>query len=84
MKVPGERDRSDSNEDAPRIAVFMRGLTIGALVGAAIAGSALWERTRRRAQGVSAQRRRAQGVSAQPRPSPDATSAAEPGDARLA
>ena len=28
----------------------MRGLTIGALVGAAIAGSALWERARRRGE----------------------------------
>jgi len=32
------------------MAVFMRGLTIGALVGAAIAGSALWERARRRGE----------------------------------
>jgi hypothetical protein len=56
------------------MAVFLRGLTIGALVGAAIAGSALWERTRRRAQGVSAESL----------PTPHATSATEPGDARLA
>jgi hypothetical protein len=30
------------------MAVFLRGLSIGALVGAAIAGSAIWERARRR------------------------------------
>jgi hypothetical protein len=28
--------------------VFLRGLSMGALIGAAIAGSALWERRRRR------------------------------------
>jgi predicted acylesterase/phospholipase RssA len=32
------------------MAVFLRGLSIGALVGAAIAGSALWERARRRSE----------------------------------
>ena len=32
----------------PRVAAFLRGVTIGALVGAAIAGSALWERAVRR------------------------------------
>jgi transposase len=29
----------------PRVATFLRGLVIGALVGAAIAGSAIWRRT---------------------------------------
>ena len=29
-------------------AVFLRGLTLGALIGAAIAGSAIWERRRLR------------------------------------
>jgi hypothetical protein len=38
-----------SGDDAnPRVAAFLRGVTIGALVGAAIAGSALWERAARR------------------------------------
>jgi hypothetical protein len=32
------------------MAVFIRGLTIGALVGAAIAGSAIWERARRQVE----------------------------------
>jgi len=50
MTIPGDRDRSEPNDDSPRVAIFMRGLTIGALVGAAIAGSAIWERTRRRAE----------------------------------
>jgi hypothetical protein len=38
---------SDADAD-PRVASFLRGVTIGALVGAAIAGSALWERAARR------------------------------------
>jgi hypothetical protein len=38
---------SDADAD-PRVAAFLRGVTIGALVGAAIAGSALWERAVRR------------------------------------
>jgi hypothetical protein len=40
-------DGSGSDTD-PRLASFLRGVTIGALVGAAIAGSALWERAQRR------------------------------------
>ena len=38
---------ADADAD-PRVASFLRGVTIGALVGAAIAGSALWERAARR------------------------------------
>jgi hypothetical protein len=38
------------------MAVFLRGLTIGALVGAAIAGSALWERARRRGEHAASER----------------------------
>jgi hypothetical protein len=36
-----------------RLATFLRGLVVGALVGAAIAGSAIWRRTgaRRRDRG---------------------------------
>lgn len=34
-------------EHPPRMGAFVRGLTIGALVGAAIAGSAIWRRWRR-------------------------------------
>jgi hypothetical protein len=74
MRIPGTPDRTEPEDDTPRMAVFLRGLTIGALVGAAIAGSALWERTRRRAQGVPAE----------PLSTPDATSADKPGDARRA
>ena len=37
-------------EDRAR-ASFLRGLTLGALVGAIIAGSSLWTRRRRRRQG---------------------------------
>jgi hypothetical protein len=35
--------------DDPRAATFMRGLVLGALVGAAIAGSTIWQRRRSRA-----------------------------------
>jgi hypothetical protein len=31
-------------DDDPRLAQFLRGVTMGALVGAAIAGSAIWRR----------------------------------------
>jgi hypothetical protein len=54
------------------MAVFLRGLTIGALVGAAIAGSALWERARRRAEGESTE----------PLHTPDAPATVEPEEAR--
>jgi hypothetical protein len=35
-------------------ASFLRGLTLGALIGAIIAGSSLWSRRRRRAAGRAA------------------------------
>lgn len=34
--------------EQPRLASFVRGALVGALVGAAIAGSSLWRRRRRR------------------------------------
>jgi len=34
--------------DDPRVAQFVRGLALGALVGAAIAGSTIWQRRRRK------------------------------------
>jgi hypothetical protein len=40
-------DRPVVNEE-PRAAIFARGLALGALVGAAIAGSAIWGRRRAR------------------------------------
>jgi hypothetical protein len=44
----------DEDADSPRVQAFLRGVSIGALVGAAIAGSAIWERSqRRRAKDVS-------------------------------
>ena len=46
--LQGLRDLSDIvAEHPPRMGAFVRGLTIGALVGAAIAGSAIWRRWRR-------------------------------------
>ncbi|HEV2005134.1 MAG TPA: hypothetical protein VGQ85_00850 [Candidatus Limnocylindrales bacterium] len=38
-------ERFSANEDRPS---FLQGLTLGALVGAAIAGSTLWNRWKRR------------------------------------
>ena len=47
-----------SSDDSGRVAgTFMRGLTLGALIGAAIAGSAIWQRhERRRHEAASAPR----------------------------
>jgi hypothetical protein len=72
MRIPGTLDRPEPDDDTPRMAVFLRGLTIGALVGAAIAGSALWERARRRGGNLRAE----------PVPAPDASATVEPEDAR--
>jgi hypothetical protein len=48
MSRPGDEDDSNRNRanqaDGVDAARFVRGLTIGLLVGAAIAGSALWRR----------------------------------------
>ncbi|MFI5226071.1 MAG: hypothetical protein ACHQ3P_05295 [Candidatus Limnocylindrales bacterium] len=40
---PGTRRGGGAGDD-PRLAQFLRGATMGALVGAAIAGSAIWRR----------------------------------------
>lgn len=40
----------DGSDHSPAVSTFVRGLTTGALVGAAIAGSALWSRYRRSRQ----------------------------------
>ncbi len=40
-------DAFDGSDRSPVVSTFVRGLTTGALVGAAIAGSALWSRYRR-------------------------------------
>jgi hypothetical protein len=39
---------SASDPDERSVASFLRGLTLGAIVGAIIAGSSLWTRRRRR------------------------------------
>jgi hypothetical protein len=41
-----------TDSDTPTVASFLRGLAIGALVGAAIAGSALLQRRRAHAESV--------------------------------
>lgn len=43
--------------EQPRLASFVRGLTIGALVGAALAGSAVWRRRHGRGPGGDDARR---------------------------
>jgi hypothetical protein len=43
-----ERRRGRSDAGDPRLLAFARGLALGALVGAAIAGSAAWNRRWRR------------------------------------
>jgi len=49
--IQGLTDLSELLEhEQPRIAKFLRGLAIGALVGAAIAGSTIWQRRRRQQQ----------------------------------
>lgn len=48
MKSTGDANPKRDDEVNPRLAAFLRGVTIGALVGAAVAGSALWERASRR------------------------------------
>jgi len=59
MKRTDPREANPDDEVDPRAAAFLRGVTIGALVGAAIAGSALWERAwRRRAEAARARARR--------------------------
>ncbi len=37
---------AEGEEDDPRLVAFVRGLVLGALAGAAIAGSRLWSRSR--------------------------------------
>jgi hypothetical protein len=49
-----ESDDGLGSDTDPRLASFLRGVTIGALVGAAIAGSALWERAQRRRMAAAA------------------------------
>ena len=39
---------TDIDDDARSTSSFLRGLTIGAILGAIIAGSSLWSRWRRR------------------------------------
>ena len=48
MRVAGRGGRDEHDELPAAVGTFMRGLSLGALVGAAIAGSALLERARRR------------------------------------
>lgn len=46
--IAGLRDLSELlSDEEPRASTFLRGLTIGALVGAAIAGSTIWGRRRK-------------------------------------
>jgi hypothetical protein len=64
------RAAEDAVGDDPRPATFVRGLALGALVGAAIAGSTIWQRRHARS---SVDARRA---------APGSSTAAEPGEVR--
>ena len=46
--VEAVRDALQGEEGASTGTTFMRGLTLGALIGAAVAGSAIWQRRGRR------------------------------------
>jgi hypothetical protein len=59
--------------DDPRAAQFVRGLALGALVGAAIAGSTLWQRRRAAAERV------ASDTPAEPSSDANPTPGSEPG-----
>ena len=48
--LAGLRDVAEFLGDEERAATFLRGLTVGALVGAAIAGSRIWRRRGRRSE----------------------------------
>jgi hypothetical protein len=65
--VPWPWEKPD--EAARTQAIFLRGLSLGALIGAAIAGSAIWERRRIRG--------RAEETTPEPRPEPRTANSAE-------
>lgn len=67
LDLPGETD--------PRAATFARGLVLGALVGAAVAGSTIWQR--RQARRVS---RSSPATSASPSGPSRSTPVAEPSE----
>lgn len=62
--------------DDPRAGTFARGLVVGALVGAAIAGSTIWQRRQ-------ARRHEAEAVGATEEPGSPSPAAAEPGSAAI-
>jgi hypothetical protein len=53
--------RTTAGDVAPLAGTFLRGLSLGALVGAAIAGSAIWRRTRHLQEEGQADGRPSQG-----------------------
>jgi hypothetical protein len=44
-------------KEQPRVSKFVRGLAVGALVGAAIAGSTIWQRRRQQQKAAEAEAR---------------------------
>jgi hypothetical protein len=50
-----ERQSGEDRELPPAVGTFLRGLSLGALVGAAIAGSALLQRRRHRTSEVASE-----------------------------
>ena len=73
-----------SDEAGQPHAVFLRGLSLGALIGAAIAGSAIWDRRRRRgapaarAGEVEPERTGVDAGATEPGAQPDPGAGAEP------
>ena len=49
-------------KEQPRVSKFVRGLAVGALVGAAIAGSTIWQRHRRQQQKAAEAEPREEGT----------------------
>jgi hypothetical protein len=49
-------------KEQPRVSKFVRGLAVGALVGAAIAGSTIWQRRRRQQQKAAEAEAREEGT----------------------
>ena len=46
--LQGLQDVADALSDEHNMSTFIRGLTVGALVGAALAGSRVWQRRHRK------------------------------------
>ena len=62
--------RSDPDDASASHSIFLRGLSLGALIGAAIAGSAIWERRRMRQAAAVTEPERSVSEPEEPPPTP--------------